>query len=371
MNAVRRCDAATRTCAWWLAVVMLLGAMSASAHEVATSHLTISGDGGAPLRAELDLAVRDVALQWPIDTNADGDVHGRELVSEALAIQRLATTAVAARSGAGDCAWTAGAVRIRRYADGAYLNIPLVATGCDRSALVSIALGEWLATDRSHRMLVRFEDSETTPVVLGASDAAYTLDRAGRTSAGTFFVEGVRHILAGYDHLAFVLSLLLPVVVVGGRARAPRDALKRAAVVVTAFTLAHSVTLTLAALELVWPAPSFVEPAIAASIALAALNNVVRVVERRLAWLAGAFGLVHGFGFAGALAELGLPVSARVSSLLAFNLGVEFGQLAVVVVALPVLSLCARWRHYTRWVMAPASLAIAALGGFWLVARVA
>ena len=105
--------------------------------------------------------------------------------------------------------------------------------------------------------------------------------------------------------------------------------------VVTAFTLAHSITLTLAALRLVELPSRLVESAIAASVVLAAVNNLVPVVERRRWMVAFAFGLIHGFGFASVLAELGLPQETLVLSLLGFNLGVELGQLAIVAVFLP------------------------------------
>jgi hypothetical protein len=146
--------------------------------------------------------------------------------------------------------------------------------------------------------------------------------------------------------------------------------LLQAAVIVTAFTVAHSVTLSLAALGWVTPASRWVEAAIAASVLLAALNNIWPIVTRRL-WLASfGFGLIHGFGFAGALSELGLPRGARLVSLLGFNLGVEAGQLCLVIVILPVLYLAGRRPWYRRAAMPALSFAIAGLAGWWLYQRV-
>lgn len=198
---------------------------------------------------------------------------------------------------------------------------------------------------------------------------------SGTHQFATFLREGVHHILIGYDHLAFLLSLLLtaPLVMRKGRwRRAPsfRASFVHVLGIVTAFTVAHSVTLGLAALGWVTPSSRWVEAAIAASVLLAALNNLRPVLVRRL-WVAGfLFGLVHGFGFAGVLQEVGLPEDARLVALLGFNLGVELGQVAVVALVLPVLFLLGRKPWYPRIAMPLASLAIAALAVYWLAQRV-
>ncbi len=163
---------------------------------------------------------------------------------------------------------------------------------------------------------------------------------------------GVEHIFQGYDHVAFLCGLLL----VAG-ARAARRAARDVALVVTSFTMAHSLTLIGAALGWFTLPPSVVEPAIAASIAYVAAENVAVREPRHRRALTFAFGLVHGFGFAGVLAEQGLPARGVVASLLAFNGGVELGQLAVVLLALPVLAVLAR----PRWTWASLAVAAASL----------
>ena len=139
--------------------------------------------------------------------------------------------------------------------------------------------------------------------------------------------------------------------------------------VVTAFTLAHSVTLTLATLGLVSLPSRLVESAIACSVVLAALNNVWPIVRQRLWLLAFGFGLLHGLGFAGALLDLGLPAHAMVVPLLAFNLGVELGQLAIVALLLPLIFALRETSLYPRLMLRAGSSAIAVLGGLWLVER--
>ena len=186
--------------------------------------------------------------------------------------------------------------------------------------------------------------------------------------------EGVWHIWIGYDHILFLLSLLLPAVLVRDRRRwrpsgSFRDAFIDVAKIVTAFTVAHSITLTLAALSIVELPSRFVESAIALSVVLAALNNLFPVVANGR-WIAAfGFGLLHGFGFAGALGDLGLPAGSLALSLAGFNLGVEAGQLAIVCLFLPLaFALRSTWT-YRRVVLAGGSVASAAIATLWLVER--
>jgi hypothetical protein len=172
-------------------------------------------------------------------------------------------------------------------------------------------------------------------------------------------VLGARHILSGYDHLLFLLSLLM----VGGT-------LLRVAKVVTAFTLAHSVTLTLAVLGVVAVPARWVESAIAASIMYVAGENLWhRTIETRRRWLITfAFGLVHGLGFASALHEMALPRGAVAASLIGFNAGVELGQIAVVLatfVVLQVMKRSPREAAFRRWV----SAGTVAAGFMWFAQR--
>jgi hypothetical protein len=195
---------------------------------------------------------------------------------------------------------------------------------------------------------------------------------------GGFVAEGVHHILIGADHVIFLLTLLLPLVRqrrpgVPALARGPGAAalapvLKEVLKVVTAFTVAHSITLALAVLGVVAPPSRWVESLIAASVLLAALNNLWPVVPHR--WgLTFAFGLVHGFGFAGAMQGLALDGGSLVAPLLGFNLGVEIGQALIVAAVLPLAWALRHGRFYSRAVLGGGSLAAAAVAGVWLVER--
>ena len=182
------------------------------------------------------------------------------------------------------------------------------------------------------------------------------------------------HIWIGFDHILFLVSLLLPAVLIRRDGQWQGRETLRASVIdvlkiVTAFTLAHSLTLSLAVLGALSLPSRLVESLIAASVILAALNNLWPLVHRWRAFVAFGFGLIHGFGFASVLADLGLAQGALVLSLVGFNVGVELGQLAIVALFLPLAYLLRRGVFYRRVVMAGGSATIALLAMVWFAER--
>jgi hypothetical protein len=191
-------------------------------------------------------------------------------------------------------------------------------------------------------------------------------------------VEGVWHIWIGIDHIVFLLSLLLLAPLAPTRKpvtqwrAVPRagPVVKDVVWVVTAFTVAHSITLGLSVMKWLEPPADFVEPAIAISVVLAALNNLLGWSALRRWPLAFVFGLVHGFGFASVLIDLGLPASALALSLAGFNIGVELGQLAIVLVFMPLAWLMRNTLFYRAVIVAGGSAAIVVLGTVWTAQRI-
>ena len=210
-------------------------------------------------------------------------------------------------------------------------------------------------TDPSPRQQVIFNaTTEPHTYYLGTTQGAVAVMK-------TFIPSGTHHILIGPDHILFLIGLLL----LGGS----WIALVR---IVTAFTIGHSITLSLAALNIFSPPPSIIEPAIALSIVFVGADNLVRGDGRDLrAWVALTFGLVHGFGFANVLREFGLPREALGWSLFSFNLGVEIGQLAVVLAVASVLTAIRRRSELMGARVAVAgSVVVIAAGTYWFVQRV-
>jgi hydrogenase/urease accessory protein HupE len=223
--------------------------------------------------------------------------------------------------------------------------------------------------DPSHQTFINvYEDGDLTQQFILAGKSEPATYYRGTTSGalavmGTFIPSGIEHILIGPDHILFLVGLLL----LGG-------SLRRLLVIVTAFTLGHSVTLSLAALNILTPPSWLVEPAIALSIVVIGVDNLMqRTGQGRdlRAWVAGGFGLVHGFGFASVLREFGLPQEALGWSLFSFNVGVELGQLAIVVVVASLLALIRRRSAAAdKWIVITGSAVVIAAGAYWFVERV-
>ena len=236
----------------------------------------------------------------------------------------------------------------------------------DRPATVSVR-ARMFPYDPVHQTFLNVYEDDTLhqQQVFAASSPEWTY-YAGTTQGAlavmaTFIPSGIHHILIGPDHILFLVGLLL----LGG-------SWKQLVAIVSAFTLGHSVTLSLAALSIVTPPARIIEPAIALSIIFVGTDNLVRGNGRDLrAWVALAFGLVHGFGFANVLREFGLPREALGWSLFSFNLGVEIGQLAVVLIVASALAAIRRWRSDVGYRVAYAgSVVVIAAGTYWFVERV-
>lgn len=353
---------------------LLLTSSMACAHTLSVAHLDIvrADDGAA--RMELDLAIRDLALSFPLDADRDERVTWRELRAIQRPLEDWVASGLSLSTSAGTCTLRPRGLATRRYDDVAYATLRMDARCPSRSSL-HVRYGLLFAADPRHRALVTLRQGGTVgTATVRAQAREVVLGDAPRRGFADFLREGFHHILIGYDHIAFLLSLLLPAALlrVRGRwhpAQDLRPVLAQTLGIVTAFTLAHSITLSLAALGWVRPASHWVEPAIAMSVLLAAANNVFPLVTRQV-WVVGfVFGLVHGFGFAGALGELGLPSGTRLLSLVGFNLGVELGQLAMVCAVLPGLFLLRHRRWYPGAAMPLLSLGIGAAATTWLWQR--
>jgi hypothetical protein len=186
--------------------------------------------------------------------------------------------------------------------------------------------------------------------------------------------EGIWHIWLGYDHVLFLIALLLPAVLrrAEGRWEPTPDFLSAfwdVLAIVTAFTIAHSITLGLATVGLIALPSRLVESAIAASVVFAGISNLYPVLVQRRWLVAFLFGLIHGFGFATVLRDLGLPSGSLALSLVSFNLGVEVGQLAIVAVFLPLAYYLRNSWTYQRLILVSGSLCIVALACAWLIER--
>ena len=363
-----------------LALSCVLAAGGAHAHKPSDSYLTLAVDG-ATVDGQWDIALRDLDFALGLDADQDGaitwgEVRARHADIAAYALSRL--TVGPARS---PCTTQLREHLIDGHSDGTYAVLRFTATCAEAPKVLAVGYRLFFDLDAQHRGLVNLQAQGATRAAIMSVDAPEQKFTLGDASAAAQFAdylkEGVLHIWAGLDHILFLLSLLLPAVLVHsripGQAWAPAPSFRYAFVdvlkVVTAFTVAHSITLSLAALGVVVLPSRWVESAIAASVVLASLNNVWPVVCGRRWVLAFAFGLIHGFGFASVLADLGLPQDSLLLALVAFNVGVEAGQLAIVAAFLPVAYALRDTRLYRRAVLVFGSLMVAAVAAAWLAER--
>ena len=364
-----------------LLALCALSAMSAMAHKASDSYLVLNVNG-QQLSGQWDIALRDIDFAIGLDANSDGDITWGEVRARHTDISAWALGRLTLQRG-GDCALQVAEHLVDSHTDGTYAVLRITGTCPSGTQAVTVNYRLLFEIDQLHRGLLRLDlDGVTHSAVLAPNTGVLTI-KAGETSRlaqfGQYLVEGIWHIWIGFDHILFLLALLLPAVLVhavtlGGTRRWTGVASFRVAFtevlwVVTAFTVAHSITLTLAALQIIELPSRLVESAIAASVVLAAANNLWPMVEKRRWLVAFSFGLIHGFGFASVLTELGLPKDALVLSLLGFNLGVEIGQLAIVAVFLPVAYLMRNSVLYRKGLFMGGSFLTMLVALVWLAER--
>jgi hydrogenase/urease accessory protein HupE len=352
--------------------VLLAWAGVAAAHPAPFSYLDLMLDAQGA-RGSVVLHDFDVAHELGIDPpdqllNPTIAARHRARV-EALAAERLRLTM---NGEARVLRWTAMEVDADRFA------LRLAFEAGERPARVNVH-AVMFPYDPVHQTFVNvYEDGSLRQQSILTADAPSLVFYAGSTQGRvalvrTFIASGVEHILIGPDHVLFLVGLLL----LGG-------AVPRLALIVTAFTIGHSITLSLAALDIVNPPSRFIEPLIALTIVVVGADNLFVLHDRRR-WgqsalaspprdarplFAGFFGLVHGFGFASVLREFGLPEDALVWSLVSFNVGVEIGQLVIVMAAAGALAFAARNRPTaTARVVKWGSIAVILAGAYWFVER--
>jgi hypothetical protein len=360
----------------WLVCLCALCSFSAWAHKASDSYLVLNVQGTA-VNGQWDIALRDIDFALGLDANGDGAITWGELRARNKDITAWALGHLSLQRG-GDCTLQVDQHLVDAHSDGNYAVLVLSGTCPSSTQALQIHYRLLFDLDALHRGLLRLNlDGITQTAVLGPDTGVLTL-RAGEASRLDQFVqyvvEGIWHIWIGFDHILFLLSLLLPAVLVHTAKRWQgvatfRIALREVLWVVTAFTVAHSITLTLAALQIVALPSRWVESAIAASVVLAAANNLWPVVEHRRWVVAFVFGLIHGFGFASVLTDLGLPADTLVLSLLGFNLGVETGQLAIVAGFLPAAYLLRNTALYRRGVFMGGSALTLLVALVWLAER--
>ena len=368
----------------YLLIVAALGAAwlipVAHAHKPSDSYLTLKVEGEKVV-GQWDIALRDLDFALGLDANQDGDITWGEVKAKHTDIAAYALSRLRLGPASAPCPVQVTEQLIDNHSDGAYVVLRFTATCAAAPKTLSVGYRLFFDLDPQHRGLIRLEyQGATRADILSVEQPEQKFTLAELSKWEQFLDygnEGVWHIWTGFDHILFLLSLLLPAVLV--RSRVPgrrweaalnfRAAFWDVVKVVTAFTLAHSITLSLAALGVVSLPSRLVESAIALSVVFAALNNIRPLVYEKRWVIAFCFGLIHGFGFASVLADLGLPQESLLIALVAFNLGVELGQLAIVGVFLPLAYALRDTGLYQRLLFVYGSATIALIAFLWMIQR--
>jgi hypothetical protein len=316
-----------------LAVVAVASPALAHQSSVAYSDLVVSG---REVACTVQISSRD--LYEAVGVDRDREVTRAEVEAGRAQLFAYLLGHIHVAEGPADCPGEPGELTFVDKLDGFFAAAHLTFR-CPRAIeRATVRYDLFFDLDARHQGIARiaFGDEEGREQVFTAAARTVELrrDLGVWDHVRDYLVLGVEHIFTGYDHIAFLFGLLV-IAGAGGLARGAREVLK----VVTAFTVAHSLTLISSALGWVAIGSRLVEPAIAVSIAYVGVENLVQPHPRRRWLLTFGFGLVHGFGFASVLREIGLPSKGLLLSLLSFNLGVELGQLAVVAAVLPALAL--------------------------------
>lgn len=361
-----------------IGLLVLGGTATAEAHRPSDSYLALRVEG-ARVEARWDIALRDLEHAIGLDGDGDGAITWGELRSRHDAISAYALARLRLDADGAACAGRPADHLVDRRSDGTYAVLRFDVDCPAAPRALGLRYDLFAELDPRHRGVVHVDGggAARTLVVGGRRSTEHVeLASAGAwQTIADFWRDGVWHIWVGFDHILFLLALLLPAVLrrdaaggwhaVGGFGEAFGETLK----VVTAFTVAHSITLTLAALGAIHLPSRLVESAIAASVVLAAVNNAFPLFSERRWLFAFGFGLLHGFGFASVLAEPGLPTTSLVLALLGFNAGVESGQIAIVAAFLPLAYLARRSWAYQRFTLVGGSCAVAVLALVWLLER--
>lgn len=416
-----------------LACALALAGSPAWAHKGSDAYLDVrqveasapgagtSAEAQSDFRLGLAVALRDLDLVVPIDANADARITWGEIKAATPQLLALfnATAGLGLESAetstarSGECALSWQADGLERRSDGVYFRAAAQAR-CPAGQALRLHYTLLKEQDATHRLLVtgRIGGQDLLSTLspqqgrlrLGAGAAASNGENAQADSASAnrwsvlrdYFQLGMHHLLEGYDHLAFLLALVLPLQLslrrrrrgitaaqaYAGQTGHTGNAGQAGAVdgwaanwlallrTVTAFTIGHSITLVLATLGFTQASPLWVEPVIALSIAVTALLNLYPVKWVRFDLLALLFGLIHGFGFAGLLQEMAAPTGLLPWALTGFNLGVEAGQLVAVLAWVLVSQALVGKSWYHRVVVRGGSIVLALLAVFWFWQRV-
>ena len=356
-------------------VTMLLMSQQAFSHTTSTSYLNINLDNDK-ISGVWQVTLKDIHLILGLDMNSDSKLIWSEVISQKQKIISELNRAITIATEKSSCKLYTKKLMIDRRVSSVYLNIPFD-TNCQSNFKFSINYNFLFEQDAFHKAILSIVDNKKTRVnILSYTNRSYNYNQQNTNAFQHFFdfvVQGIIHVLMGFDHVLFVICLLLSATLLVNYNQQQKNNLKpllsNTFKLITAFTIAHSITLILASTKTLSIPPTIIEPVIALSVIVLALLNLFKNLNVKHWPIVFAFGLIHGFGFAFVLEEVPIQSGTLIPTLFGFNLGVELGQLIIVLCILPILYLMNSKKYYHRFIIPLSSVVISGIGLFWLIER--
>ena len=379
-----------------LLVLFITLSNSAVAHQLSTAYLNVDLINTNSISGNLQIGVLDLEYAIGLDANQDQDITWGEILEYETSIRSYINSHVSFDRDQLNCPINIGeAWKVDSHYNENYLVLPISAY-CSSEGALSISYSAVFDEDSEHKLLANININDSTHTfIFSKGSQKWNFNPIKSTYFDTFkqyITQGFVHILIGPDHLLFIVSLLLfcvfrrPTLVKAVKGIPPKlgdvwvgtsrlrrgeryEAFVECLKVISMFTLAHSITLLLSAMNWISVSSRWTEIIIALTVVFAALNNMFPVIVR-IWWPTFIFGLIHGLGFASVLSELNLAGNGEVLMVLAFNLGVEIGQIFVVFCVLPILYVLAINKGYQRYWLNGGSGIIALIGLHWMIQRI-
>ena len=316
-------------------LLLLLLSINAYAHESSNSYLQINMQQQY-ITGTWDIAVLDLENILGLDNNLDRKITWAEIKANKSVISAYALNQLIIKTPKKSCNLHFTDLLINKLNSEPYVHLKF-STDCNtKTTELSINYNLFFQRNALHRGFVTIENKKQYNYMFSPEQNNFKINFQENNSFKQFmnyFQQGIWHIWIGFDHILFLLNLLLPVVLINNFKLAFKDVV----IIVTAFTIAHSITLALAIFKIINLPSQWVEFTIALSILLVALNNLFPIFTKYRWLLTFILGLIHGFGFASVLLELNFK--NLITSLFAFNIGIEFGQLIIVSIFFPIIYL--------------------------------
>jgi len=366
-----------------LSLILLLFCQQATAHKTSDSFVTVNLLEKQPV-IHWSIAIRDLEIAIGIDRNADRQITWQEVLSTRSVIEAYVRSHLSLYESGSEnnsvCSININNLQVDNLSDGSYLvfsiQSPCLTDVINNNIVIDYQL--LFNLDKNHRGHIAINTASGITTYIAKPDRhVFSFHGKQDTDLTVMFHyvnEGIWHILIGFDHILFLLALLLPSVLVYNKGQWKhreniRDSFFPVLKIVTAFTIAHSITLTLSVLKILNIPSQWIEVTIAVTVLITCLHTIKPIFQHSLWRLAFVFGLVHGFGFANVLLDLGLDKSALITSLLGFNIGVEVGQLLIVIVFMLFAMLAHQRWWYRVLIFRGGVLFTAVVSCIWIVER--